>query len=375
VAIRLREQDTGASVFQVTEDSFTKSNIYCEYAYCSADSRWLVYVRQNPDKAPNSTEYVVCELGTWEERMAGAGIGGPAITMSGAFYFLREADDRTLEVMKLDFEAATCEAIQAFNKHMRPRSLGTVTPDRRYYAYGVPVDDKYKEFGVRLVDLKTGECDIIDTDPYILNPHPQFEPSEGRIIMIQHNRGGEVGEDGKLIRLVGDQGATIYLFDLEKRERIQPQVGKPYTTPITGHQSWVADTKEIVLSVRATDDYAPEKGNLLGVTADGPPRVVGNGFRYAHVGTSRCGRLWCCDDGPSGDVLIGSIKAGPDGQVGRKAVVCHSESSFGRDQNTHPHAYITPDLKWVIFNSDRSGIPQVHAAQVPEGMVDQVLEG
>ena len=41
-------------------------------------------------------------------------------------------------------------------------------------------------------------------------------------------------------------------------------------------------------------------------------------------------------------------------------------------QHTHPHAYLTPDLKWIIFNSDSSGSPHVHAASVPEGMIAEL---
>ena len=45
---------------------------------------------------------------------------------------------------------------------------------------------------------------------------------------------------------------------------------------------------------------------------------------------------------------------------------------MGSAQNTHPHAYLTPDLKWVIFNSDRIGFPHVHAASVPEGIIEEL---
>ena len=103
-----------------------------------------------------------------------------------------------------------------------------------------------------------------------------------------------------------------------------------------------------------------------GVRAGEPASVVSRGYRFSHVGTSVCGNFFSCDDGPTADVVIGSIR------TGKNAVVCHSGSSFGRAQNTHPHPYLTPDLKWVIFNSDRSGEPQIHAATVPDGMIEEL---
>jgi len=53
-------------------------------------------------------------------------------------------------------------------------------------------------------------------------------------------------------------------------------------------------------------------------------------------------------------------------------VVCDSKTVPGRAQSTHPHGYLTPDLKWVIFNSNRSGEPHVHAASVPEGLIEKL---
>jgi len=373
MAIQLGQQDTGSIVYQVTEDSLSKSNIYCEVPYCSADSRYFVFAQTNPQHETNRTEYVICELGTWEMQVGGRGVGGPAITHGGIFYFLRATEPSsgttatpTRELVKLNLATGESEVVHAFPEGLQPRSLGTVSPDGRFYAFGVTLDKKFREFGIELVNLETGAREIIDRDPYILNPHPQFEPSEGKQLMIQHNRGGQIDETGKLVRLVGEEGATLYLLDIANGKRTTLQVGKPYTTPATGHEAWIGDTREILLTVSASGDFASENGNLLAVRAGQPARVVSRGYRFSHVGTSVCGRFFSCDDGVTGDVVIGSIR------TGKNAVVCHSESSFGRAQNTHPHPYLTPDLKWVIFNSDRSGESQIHAAAVPEGMIEKL---
>jgi hypothetical protein len=36
-------------------------------------------------------------------------------------------------------------------------------------------------------------------------------------------------------------------------------------------------------------------------------------------------------------------------------------------QWTHPHPSFTPDEKWAIFTSDRTGHPQVYAVELPDG--------
>ena len=136
-----------------------------------------------------------------------------------------------------------------------------------------------------------------------------------------------------------------------------------------GREAWIGKTNEVLLSVSAQDRYAAQKGNLLGVRPGKPARVVARGYKFNHVGVSRCGEFFCCDDWQgSFKVVIGSTR------TGKTAVVCDSKTKPSRSQNTHPHAYLTPDLKWVIFNSNRSGFAHVHAASVPEKMVRSLRE-
>jgi hypothetical protein len=371
-AIRLEQQATGSEIWQVTTGQFKQSNIYCELPYCCGDSRYFVYERRNP-KLPerNKTELMVVELRTWKQHRLDVTLGltGSAISHDGIFYYLKRTGGKVLDLMRADLANGTPEKIYHIEVEKNLISLGTVSADARYYACGTRLDDDYRMFGIMLIDLRKGTGTIIDRDPFILNPHPQFEPSRGRELMIQHNRGGKYTPEGKRIRLVGPEGATLYLLSAPNGKRTELHVGKPYTTPATGHEAWIGGTKEILLTVAADGDYAPDKGNLLAVRAGSPARIVAKGYKFNHVGVSRCGRFFCCDDWQgTAKIVIGSIR------TGRTAVLCESKASMGRPQNTHAHAYLTPDLKWVIFNSDRSGFPHVHAASVPEGMIEELSQ-
>ena len=369
-AIYLGRQSTGSDIWQVTTEEFRQSNIYCEIPYCSGDSRHFVYERHNPERTDkNKTELMVVELGTWKQHRLDAayGITGSAISDDGVFYYLKRTDDETLDLMRADLSNGIPEKIFHIEGERSLNSLGTISVDARYYACGKRLGNDYQMFGILLVDLQKGTKMVIDRDQFILNPHPQFEPGRGRELMIQHNRGGKYTPEGKRIRLVGPEGATLYLLSVPDGKRTELQVGKPYTTPITGHEAWIGRTREILLTVMADEDYEPHKGNLLAVRAGAPARMVAKGYKFNHVGVSRCGRFFCCDDWQgTAKLVIGSI------QSGKTAVVCESKTSMGSAQNTHSHAYLTPDLKWVIFNSDRSGFTHVHAASVPEGMIEEL---
>jgi hypothetical protein len=200
------------------------------------------------------------------------------------------AGEAAQELVRLDLSTGRSEVIYAWPEGLKPRGLGTMSPGERYYAYGVTISYAPQMFGTEVVDLKAGTRAIIHTDPYTCNPHTQFEPSDGKQVMVQHNRGCEFLPDGTRVKLVGEEGATEFLLDVPSGEVTRLQVGEPYTTPITGHEAWIGDTKEILLSVRAEGDYAPEKGNLVAVKAGAPARTVSSGYRVNHVGTSPCGR-------------------------------------------------------------------------------------
>jgi hypothetical protein len=186
--------------------------------------------------------------------------------------------------------------------------------------------------------------------------------------MIQHNRGGKMSREGKIERSVGPEGATLYLLSVPDGKRTELKVGQPFTTACTGHEAWVGRTGEIILTVSGGKEFVPEKGNLLGIRPGGVHRVVARGYACGHVGASRCGRLFSVDDyRGTYNVVIGSVK------TGRSAVVCASKTSPTRNQSTHVHPYLTPDLKWVIFNSNRSGWPHVHAARIPDKIIRGLL--
>ena len=369
-AIYLGRQSTGSDIWQVTTEEFRQSNIYCEIPFCSGDCRFFVYERRNPKlSGRNKIELMVVELGTWKQYRLDVTVGmaGSAISHDGFFYYLKQTEVKALDLMRADLSNGIPEKIFQIERERSLNSLGTVSADRRYYACGKRLGNDYQMFGILLLDLKKGTKMVIDRDPFILNPHPQFEPGRGRELMIQHNRGGKYTPEGKRIRLVGPEGATLYLLSVPDGKRTELQVGKPYTTPVTGHEVWIGRSREILLTVMADEDYEPHKGNLLAVSAGAPARMVAKGYKFNHVGVSRCGRFFCCDDWQgTAKLVIGSI------QSGKTAVVCESKTSMGSAQNTHPHAYLTPDLKWVIFNSDRSGFPHVHAASVPEGMIEEL---
>jgi hypothetical protein len=356
----------GVEVWQVSTERFEQSNIYTEASYCSADSRYFVYERTNPKNADNPTEFIIAELGTWKQHLLDSAISlqGCAITRQGIFYYLKRAAGGKIELRRANLAKGSPEVVYRRKPGHWIETGGTVTPDARYYSGLVRLDDRWKMFGIVLLDLHTGKETIIDRDPYDFNAHTQFEPAKGKWLLIQYNRGGYYSPDGQIQRLVGPEGATLFLLSVPEGKRTLLQVGTPYTAPITGHETWIGDTGEIMLSVVPEGEFSAEKGNLLAVKPGERARVVAKGFSFNHLGVSPCGRFFCADDWRGAcKLVVGSVR------TGKTAVLCEARVSMGEKASSHPHAYLTPDLKWVIFNSDRSGLPHIHAARMPPALL------
>ena len=369
MAVKVSEHENGVAVYQVTEDLLEKSNIYCETPWCSADGKNFVYQQTPAGNGPNRSEYILCEFGTWKARSAGRGLGAPSINHDGIFHYRRVTKTESQELVRLDLATGNSEVIHEFPKDLplRTRGWGAVSRDERYFAYGVSLNYDPPLFGIDLIDLTDGSHNRIVEDRFICNPHTQFEPGGSRQLLVQHNRGCRFQADGTMIDLVGPEGGTLFLVDIPDGKITRLQLGPPFTPGITGHEAWIAGTGEILLSVRAVGSYAPEKGNLVRIGPGAPPKIVSGGYRFNHVGVSACGRFFSCDDW-QGDskLVIGSI------ETGKNAVVCEAHTSRGRSQNTHGHPYLSPDLKWLVFNSDRTGRPQVYAASVPPEMIEDL---
>lgn len=184
----VEELDTGVVVTQVTDDDVAKENIYCELPWCDRDSRGFVYREQRSDGGPNPSSYAYCRFGSWETDRIGSGLGSCGITFDGIFFYRRMAENEQ-EFVRVDLTTGEEKVIYAFPADFAPKGNVTVSPDERYYAYGVVLSYDPQMFGIELIDLESGSREIINTDPDICNPHTQFEPTHGKWVMVQHNRG------------------------------------------------------------------------------------------------------------------------------------------------------------------------------------------
>ena len=359
--------ESGARVVQLTSAAYLHAHIYPESPVFTPDSRYFIYQRFQGLDGPN--EYWLCDLATYEiAPLTEPGmLHSPAVTPDGRHVvYLREVAPRELEIRRITLATRTDEPVARVTGHRRPYPLSTISSDSRWFVTGVWAATGL--FGLLRVDLATGEAAVVHEGQDIFNPHMQFDPRPGKSdILVQHNRGGKVDENGHIVCLIGDIGATFYLIDKDGGNLRRLAIGKPYTVGVQGHQCWLGLTGRILSTLGTSQEDAERVGNICTIAeGDARPTIIAKGHYFSHPNASRDGRFLVSDALPGGDIYVGSVK------TGRILLLCRSLSSFGTPQYAHPHPAFSPDAKTVLFNSDRTGLAQIFCARLPEGLLESL---
>jgi hypothetical protein len=386
MAVRIQERGNGVVVYQVTDEPAPKNNIYCERSYCSPDSRLFLFAKPM-DKGPARVEYVACDFGTWRTRTLGVGAGPRDITRDGRFYYAKPAEDAKQELVCVDL-ASEQTTVTSVPNDASLVSVSAVSRDGRYLAYQRRLSLDPQLFGIGIIDVQTQTHEVIFRDRDVCNPHTQFEPSRGRRILVQHNRGCQLSPDGAMVKLLGDEGCTLFMLSVPDGAMTPLEVGPPWTRSATGHEQWIGDSGDVLCSVDAPWSEAANKGNLLRVRPGQPAQHVARGLNFMHVHASVCGRFFCADVLEGADLVHGMVvtdKTSVDCHVvvgsldtGRHAVVysyAYDYNAFHREhgQSSHAHPYLSPDLRWAVFNGCATGRPEIHVAAIPPEVLASLL--
>lgn len=366
----VEELNNGVTVYQATDEKEDASNIYCERCYGAPNGSCFVYARHGRE---NETHYVACDFGSWKKWVITESETvlpvGCEMANGGLFYYGREAANGHCELVAVDLVDRTKRVVDLPNNLLKDKGI-ILSAGERYIAWMENISFSPRMFGINLLDLKTGKQERIHEDPDICNPHLQFEPKDGKYLMVQHNRGCEFTPEGKCLRLAGDEGATIFFLEVPSGRVIRPQIGPPHTCGISGHETWMGTSGEVILTLNTTGDYDFGRGPLLCVRPDTEkPREVCAPYQANHIGVDMDGRLFAAESHGE-DIVLGCAR------TGRTVPVCAPQIRYTRIREEpqsladhHPHPYVSAGCRWIVFNSDRNGTLQVYVASLPEEMI------
>lgn len=388
-ADRRDDPASGARIIQLTSAVAISNNIYGEQPYTSPDGKRIIIARSHDFCWDEEGSLLVHELDalriTMVVRKAHGVRGVFNAAWSGLVYFW--TPERRL--MQLSLMTLKQKEIYREEDPSAPLPGGSVSPDQRYVigmtprlkGRGAPV------FQIIRLDLKQQVREVIFEHPEICNPHLQYNPVHGKQILIQNNVGVRLKRDGSTEQYQ-TAGCKLFVIDQDGRHQRYVPAGPPVTRGITGHECFVADTGRVLFSagwVMHTDrdwrhDPLHPRGNVFTARpGDRKPTLFeAPEHKFNHVCVSRCGRYFVADSHTGKGMfengrfkpvalVIGNLESGK-----YRTLVEDTEGTSGGNQCTHTHPYLTADSRYVIYNADPSGIPQVFAARIPSGFLDSL---
>jgi hypothetical protein len=347
------DPDSGAETHRLIDDARPTDDIYGEQPYSPPAGNRIAVEHFATDTLAGGLSILDLTDGslhavlTTEPRF-------PAFHAWGDYLYYQEVVGDKLLLKRCHYQRLVKEVVAELPTAQGKFSYGTVSSNHRYYA--ASVHPKGGASMVLLMDLNTGRNRILAQRPEFHFKHEQFSRDGRHRVLIQANKLPDVAEVRLGALEVDQEGIRWFPAD------------RPHTARPTGHEAWIGRSDRILFSTGSDKD---SQGNLWTAALEdtAPTLVTRTPIRFGHVSASRCGRYWIGDAVAEKDIPIhiGSLKSGR-----HRRLVFSRTRIEGKQQPTHPHPYLTADNRWLIFNSTRSGHPQVYGARVPKGLLESL---
>jgi len=331
---------TGVRMMQLTSYPVLSQTLYYHCPSITPDSKTLVFITY-----PGGGRYTTPDA--WRVNLDGTdlrpvtnrqGLTGFVLSPDGKMVYAQ--DGGTLIAADMEGEGRKHEEIGHIDKvELGATLLGSVTGDGRWYVSTALMKDGL----TALVRYATdgSEAKVLLTAEYL--SHVQVDQSgDGRILFVAPP---------------DSQGRSMWITDMDGSNRRTLDLRHS-----TGHFVWFGKTGRVLSTVNEPF------GSILD-TAEGEekPRLIAKGGHFWHAAGSDDGK-WVISDTNWPDIGLILVNV----ETGTWAPLCHPGASEGHPQWSHPHPMFSPDGKYVVFNSDRTGVGQVYVAEVPGSLKEQL---
>lgn len=365
VALRkdFRDPETGIPLYRLTSYPAINSNIYPETPISAPDGKRFIFVRT--ELGTHERNYWIADIETrrirriTDERDAQ---GAPIFSPDGkSIYYV--AGGKIKRMCPETFEREAIFTLPAERKTLR---FGDSMAHRGMrFVFGQSYRrQRYSD--VVVVDVEKRQIATVFRHPDAPCGHFQFSHNADCKIMFQVNDGMEFDDLGNWTKLVGENGASLHIIDVDGKNHVKLRVGCSPLERVQGHQTWVGRTNTVITTLHRRKSLSAPwiQDRIVTINAgDEKYRIVGEGPGFTHIHTDPEGKYWVSDCNRTANIYLGSIK------TGRHRLFCGSGATFGSPQYTHPHPFFLGDGQSIGWNSDVTGIPHIFVARIPQGFL------
>lgn len=326
------DEKTGTRVTRLTAFPTINENLYMHDNCFTPDSKTLIFKSWSSLTRGSPWDlFKVNTDGTGLVQITDGPVGGPLVSFrERAVFFTR---DRKMVKLELDTLAETelCGLPDEVGGCGQP----SMTNDSRFYLAQSSL--KNGKAGATLFDLEKGESRVVFEFDGSLS-HMQVEPSQMKYIAYQHGP------------LPGDTHyRNIWIVDIDGTNARELPLNYG-----NGHWMWHGDGMRIMSALDRM------RGIAICRVDDGFNDIVTTMPAW-HAGSSRDGH-WAVADTNWPD--MGLILCNTDTR--KTKPVCETLGTNCNPQWTHPHPGLSPDMRYVVFSSDRFGHPDVYIAELTD---------
>ena len=237
----------------------------------------------------------------------------------------------------------------------------TITCDEKYLVYSVNMNPGFSAnnstgpFAIMRMNLLTKKIKQISPDYGFSINHLQASPTDSTMIIYSWQHQYREGGPG----IVGNTPIRFWWIKIDGPDGgpIGPQEFGIHRT----HEFWFYDGSRIGYSARYI--FGPNIGKqfLGSCKPDGSDNYMFEApVGPAHSQVFKDNKHWVADQN---DGMILTMWTFNRDKVLKEEKLFRHNSSWG-EQPTHPHPHFSPDGKYVLFSTDRTGKPQVYTVKV-----------
>jgi hypothetical protein len=395
----------GLRVVQISTDpSMISHHLYPEAHMFTPDCRRFIFHRMPTDEK-GAGAYWLCDIDDdfgLRKIIDERGAGWPSVSPDGrwAYYLIFDREDRGLRLKRVSltaFHRETLTKIEGIIPGCKYEletagGLTSISSDGKRLCTmaelhtGSPNNRRY---GIVVIDLEKLSAHVaFEGDHEFLNMHLQYcrslDPVLSHDILVQHNHGGLIDKDGRLVTLTAGAGADLHVVRDEGARWRDVPVGRDGTAFCTGHQQWRGRMPSVIssMSVRgdikrhrlyeatpvATDDATSHKGSAIPGTAQNDLTRTAPETNFSHFcvdasGMRLAARHDPCPGNPDVKVYIASFRPGQNAAL-KVQYLLNTRwqdlvKGWQRGQSNKPRPILSPDAGVVLFHTDRDGKSEI----------------